>query len=467
MSKINDIKNNNNIIVCEKDLIAPKKYFPEIGAEAILHKKKIRIVQNANIDKVQYTIYYIGQYKYFDKNSNKYRYVTDKIEGVTGKRRYDDNTIIRAVKPVIKNEMTISYASKYARKNYNLKSVPSTIWNWVGVVEIDDESKKEIEKETKEKFSGHMGIDEVYDKKDGIIFATDLVKNTIISTKICDGKPTNEIIENELKKIKNEGFDVISCTKDASSLYINTIKQIFSNILLQTCIFHLIKNAIKHFLDWHRIIRNQIKIKLLPRGLKCSGNKLRQFLFRKRNLFLKRDLNKEEKVEINKIMDGLSEFKILRNKYLKFLNIFDSDNINEAEKRYWLFISDPIVNEKLPKVVEMLKKYYENKELFTYILFEKSLWTKIRTTNQVERTNRKFRKKQKTHYRIRNKIRRERLIYFMYYFHNHNALKLTSEIKLIVVNSNIILIIFSNCEFLSIFFLKAVKDFLKNFVINI
>jgi len=41
------------------------------------------------------------------------------------------------------------------------------------------------------------------------------------------------------------------------------------------------------------------------------------------------------------------------------------------------------------------------------------------------------------------------LIYFMYYFHNHNALKLTSEIKLIVVNSNIILIIFSDCEFLS------------------
>jgi len=52
------------------------------------------------------------------------------------------------------------------------------------------------------------------------------------------------------------------------------------------------------------------------------------------------------------------------------------------------------------------------------------------------------------------------LIYFMYYFHNHNALKLTSEIKLIVVNSNIILIIFSNCEFLS-------KNLIKEIIVAI
>ena len=151
MSKINinNIKKNNDIFVVEKNLIVPKKYFPEIGAEAILHKKKIRIVQNANIDKVQYTIYYIGQYKYFDKNSNKYRYITDKIEGVTGKRRYDDNIIIKSLKSVITNQMTISEVSKYLKKNYNLKVVPSTIWNWVDIVKIDDESKKEIEKETK------------------------------------------------------------------------------------------------------------------------------------------------------------------------------------------------------------------------------------------------------------------------------------------------------------------------------
>ncbi len=91
-------------------------------------------------------------------------------------------------------------------------------------------------------------------------------------------------------------------------------------------------------MDWHRRIRSELKIKSLPRGLKCSGNKLKQFLFKKR-----------------------------------------------------------------------------------------------------------------THYRIRSKIRREKLIGFMYYFHNHNALKLNSKIKFVIVKANncIIIIIFSNYKFFS------------------
>ncbi|NLI55861.1 hypothetical protein GX420_02585, partial [bacterium] len=416
---INNIINDNNIVVIEKDYISKTKYFQEINAEAVLHKKKIRIVQNANLEKKQYTIYHIGQYKYFDSEKNRYRYITDKIEGVTGKRHYDDETIIRAVKPVLENKMTISDASNYAKENYHLRSVPSTIWNWAGIIEITKESKKEIENETKSRFSGHIGIDEVYDNEDGIIFITDLVNNTIISSKICEGKPDNKIIEEELKNIINNGFTPVSCTKDGSPLYINTITKVFIDISIQTCIFHLIKNLIKYFMDWHRRIRSELKIKSLPRGLKCSGNKLKQFLFKKRTLFVKRNLKEKEEIEINKIMEALPEFKRLRNKYLKFLSIFDSQNIDEAEKKYWLFISDPIVNEKLPNLVKQLKKHFDNKELFSYMLFDKSIWTKIRTTNQTERTNRKFRKKQKTHYRIRSKIRREKLIDFMYYFHNH------------------------------------------------
>ncbi len=89
------------------------------------------------------------------------------------------------------------------------------------------------------------------------------------------------------------------------------------------------------------------------------------------------------------------------------------------------------------------------------MLFDKAIWTKIRTTNQTERTNRKFRKKQKTHYRIRSKIKREKLIDFIYYFHNHNTLKLNSKIKLVIVKSNncIFIIIFSDYKFFSKIFI--------------
>ena len=51
-----------------------------------------------------------------------------------------------------------------------------------------------------------------------------------------------------------------------------------------------------------------------------------------------------------------------------------------AIKKYWLFVCDPLVNEKIPDLVKQLKKYFDNNELFIYHDFDKSLRTKIRTT---------------------------------------------------------------------------------------
>ena len=454
MKKYQNITNDNNLdVIVEVNLTQKKKYFQEINKEVVLHKKKMRIIKNANLKCRKYTIYYYGQYKYFDESKEKYCFITEKLPNVTGKHRHDNDTILLSVKPVLKSEMTISYASNYAKENFNLTCVPSTIWHWVGAIDIDNESKFEIEEQTKQNFSGHLSIDEVYDNKDGIIFTTDPVKDLIISSKICDGKPNNEIIENELNQLKNKGFNAITCTKDGSPLYMNTITKVFINILLQICIFHLIKNMIKYFLDWHRKIRDEVKTNFLPRGLKSYGKKIKQYLFRKRCLFVKRDLSEDELNIIKNICFAIPEFKLLRNKYLKFLSIFDSDNIKEASKKYWLFVSDPIINEKMPDLIKQIIKHYKNNELFTYLLFDKNIRKKIRTTNHTERTNRKFRKKQKTHYRIRNKFRRQRMIMFMYYFYNYKSLGIKNKLNLIILKSNYYcyIIIFSDYEFLSNF----------------
>lgn len=85
-------------------------------------------------------------------------------------------------------------------------------------------------------------------------------------------------------------------------------------------------------------------------------------------------------------------------------------------------MAEPEVGEKVPELQKKLLKYYEREELFSYLLFNKDIWTKTRTSNHTERINRKLRKKQKTHYRIRKKDRREKMIRFMIYFHNMKAL---------------------------------------------
>ncbi len=129
MKKYKEIINDNSFIIVENDLTSKAKFFQEINAIATLHKKKSRIIQNASLDKPQFTIFHYGQYKYFDERNQKYRFITERLPCVTGKRRYDDKTILLVVKPILENEMSISCVSNYTRENFSLKSVSSTIWN--------------------------------------------------------------------------------------------------------------------------------------------------------------------------------------------------------------------------------------------------------------------------------------------------------------------------------------------------
>ena len=81
-----------------------------------LHQKKTRVVKVASLDAPQTIIYHYVQYRYWNKKKDKLCYFTQKIPGVSGKRRQDDNTILKVVEPVLKNKMTIKDAFKQARE---------------------------------------------------------------------------------------------------------------------------------------------------------------------------------------------------------------------------------------------------------------------------------------------------------------------------------------------------------------
>jgi len=258
ITKITFITKNNQKRpekVEEINLIEPDKFFPEIGKKAKLHKRKKRMIKVANLEGPRFILYHIGQYKYFSEEKGRYRYITEQVPETIGKMRHDKDTVIKLLEPVIRNEMTIDYASKQGRRLLNLSTVPSTVWRWIERIDIDDQSYKEMENKTVEAFSGHASVDEVYDNGDGIIFITDPVNDLILSYELLDGKPTLKNTEAEFKKIKGKNIEITSCTKDGSPLYMYSIQMVFMLVMLQTCIFHLMKNLIKGFMKWHREIR--------------------------------------------------------------------------------------------------------------------------------------------------------------------------------------------------------------------
>jgi hypothetical protein len=409
-------------IVEEINLIEKYKYFPEVNAVGQLNKRKQRRINVANLDDKKVILYHFGQYKYTDPYTGKTKYITEKLPNVSGKMRHDLSTVVKSVLPVLKNEMTIKYAASQARQLLNLTVVPSTIWFWIDKIDINEHSYQAMESRVIEKSSGHASVDEVYDNGDSIIFITDPVSNTILSGSLTEGKPDNDNILQELTALKGKGFDLKTCTRDGSPLYINTIKSVFPLVLLQICIFHLIKNCLKYFLNWHRRLRQELKTSSLPRGQKGNGKSLKKFLFKNRCLFVKKELTHKEKERMEKIIEAYPSFGKLRMLYLRFMAIFDSQSFVEAEKRLWDFLAEPIIGKELAGLQKQLLKYHTKNELFTYLLYDKEIWTKIRTSNHTERINRKFRKKQKTHYRIRKTMRRKKMIRFMIYFQNMSVL---------------------------------------------
>jgi hypothetical protein len=425
-------------IIEEIYLVEKYKYIPEVDQVCILHKKKTRTVKTADLYNEKQIIYHIGQYKYKDEAANKFKYITEKIPNVTGKRTYDNFSIEKITRQVIEHNLTISSASKLAKSQFNLPVSTYAIWDWLGIMEINGDDYNYVEKKMIEQTSEHYSVDEVYDNGDGIIIITDPIKDTIVHTSLIDGSvKTADIIESftELKtKLDGENKTAESITRDGSHLYVNSLFEVFPFVSLQICIFHLIKNLLKYFMDWQRDIRANIGNKDTANDLDLNGKSIKQYLFQKRNLFVKKYLNGEERKIVKSIIRFEPTFYDVRLQFLRLMRVFYAISLKEAFFRFNSFVTDEVVLKHLPKVVKILLKYNTKDELFTYLCYSQSIYKSIRTSNHTERVNRSFRKKQKSHYRIRRKDRREKMLKFMKYFHNVKSLNLFPNHKVVFIS---------------------------------
>lgn len=417
----------------EVNLVQDKIIHPELWVVCTKHCERTRgPIKHASLEGPKATLYKIAQYKYLHPDTGKTCYYTPPVPGVTGMKRHDTQSILRTVQPVIMDEMTNSAAAHQGRSTFNLTTVAGTIYKWVNQIEIDQDAFDQVQQEVIRRCSGHLSIDEVYDDE-GTIITTDPVEDTILHITTHKEEITNETVEDHLEDLKAMGIEPDSFTKDGSPLYVNTIRNIFGAlVLLQTCLFHLIKGCIKEFSKWMKAIRDEIEIPKMKRGRKKNsdsthpcGNpykKLKQKLFRLRFLILRLKVSPEERKTLREVFEQFPALKEVRGCFLLLKRLLESTTLEEAEHRYQSFIQNPVIQKNVPGVIKKLRLAYSRNELFSYLTFDKKQHKKIRTTNHTERTNRKFRKKQKTHYRIRKYANKVRMLRLMQYFHNYRSL---------------------------------------------
>jgi hypothetical protein len=276
-----------------------------------------------------------------------------------------------------------------------------------------------------ENFSGYIAVDEVYDGPFCILFIVDNRQYKRLMFRVLADPPTSADILSFLrafqKTLASRDLKLCGITTDGSTLYTEPVQTVFPGIRHQICEFHVKKEINKAVLKAVSQVRRelkQMKTKRSKRGRpttkeeKAIIRKNEQIdakvkdLFDNRFLFVQKDLTASEWKTFRKITRGFPELRKLREMVDLVYGLYD-----RRCKRTTALTKLQKLRERLRRfdwLSEVLKKI-ESPTVDRSLLFldDKQLPS---TSNAVERGNRRFRKMQKTVYRVRTIDRiRERI----------------------------------------------------------
>jgi hypothetical protein len=264
-------------------------------------------------------------------------------------------------------------------------------------------------------FSGYVAADELYDGPFCVLSAVDNRCDKRILYDVLDHDPTHEDIRVFLRRLHTalaaRALTLRGITTDGSPLYPTPLAEVFRGVPHQLCQFHVVQEIVKAVVkavssERKRLAAQQPK---LPRGrpstkaakqaarTKKRLAAQRAALFASRYLFVQRHLNKTERKTLWRVSRGLPQLQALRAIMEQVYALFDRrcrtqtalDKLAKLRRRAQRFTS----------LRETLKKLFApTLEKALTFLDEKLLPS---TSNAVERGNRRYRKMQKSVYRVR------------------------------------------------------------------
>lgn len=264
-------------------------------------------------------------------------------------------------------------------------------------------------------FSGYIAIDEVYDGPFCILVVVDNKKFHRLLVEVLDHSPDHSDIHRFLTRfceiLIQRSLVVKGITTDGSPLYPEPLGVHFPGVPHQLCEFHVIKEVNLAVLRALAQVRKEIK-KSIPkvkrgkadgkREIKARRKKARlekkiTELFENRYLLVQRILSPQERKCLNRITRGYPVLRRFREIIDGVYSLFDRRCKLETGIKKLEALRARVL--RFQDVYTTLKKILSpNLEKALTFLDEKLLPS---TSNGVERENRRFRKMQKSVYRVR------------------------------------------------------------------
>jgi hypothetical protein len=265
-------------------------------------------------------------------------------------------------------------------------------------------------------FSGFIAADELYDGPFCILSIVDNRTFKRLAYQVLDHDPTHLDILAFFGRFRQaltaRGLALEGITTDGSSLYPEPIAAVFGPVAHQVCTFHVLRDITEAVLSAVAKERKRLAATApkLPRGRPPATAAARRAvrhkrrierkvseLFEHRYLFVRRHLTASERKTLARITRGMPQLRALRGLMEEVYRLFDRRcrtatalaKLSRLRSRLRRFV----------RLREVLKKLFApGLEKALVFLDEKLLGA---TSNAVERGNRRYRKMQKTVYRVR------------------------------------------------------------------
>jgi len=264
-------------------------------------------------------------------------------------------------------------------------------------------------------FSGYIAIDELYD---GPFCVLSLVDNRTFKRllyAVLDHAPEHRDIEAFLRRfaaaLAQRQLPLLGVTTDGSPLYPEPLRAVFGAVPHQICEFHILKELTKAVLRAAAQVRKHLAERKPPvqrgrpgtpaakRAVRQRGRLQQKIadLFEHRYLFVQHDLTSAERRTLHHITRGLPPLRTLRAIREEVYRLFDRRCRMDTALAKLATLRQRV--RRCKHVGKVLRKLQSpNLEKALTFLDDKLLPA---TSNAVERGNRRYRKMQKTVYRVR------------------------------------------------------------------
>jgi hypothetical protein len=263
-------------------------------------------------------------------------------------------------------------------------------------------------------FSGYLAIDELYDGPFCVLSFVDNRTFKRLFYQVLDHDPTHDdmiaFFQGFQAALQARQLTVRGITTDGSPLYPAAIAAVFGPVPHQLCEFHILKDVNQAVLRAVAQVRKQLAAQQPPlkRGRPTRAQRpvvqkrlrLQQKitdLFEHRHLFVQRHLTPAEQATLQRITRGLPHLRALREIVTAVYRLFDRRCRTTTALAKLTRLRQRL--QRFSTLCQVLKGLFSpNLEKALTFLDDRLLGA---TSNAVERGNRRYRKMQKTVYRVR------------------------------------------------------------------